>query len=354
MRRRRRLLATELTAALGGAADVVGGIATVMVHATDADADLLSVCRAAEAVRDEADRQRADRVSRARNRTSGHGPVPLRRPRSRRGGDARRLPTRRGGGTPHGRTPDCRRPRLLARASPISRGCRIGCDAVPRRARPRPMVPAGSVAIANGHAAVYPTASPGGWQLVGRTAFPLFSPVVAPYAVLAPGDRVQFTGGRRGRAGRARAGGPASAWSPPPGSRPVFEVVAPGLRAVLQDGGRRGVAAAGVPGAGPADPLSFELANRLAGNAPESGALELTGGGTRLRVSRRLPCGCGRAHRPRSRVDGTAARGRAAVAAGGGSGPRHRPPTRRAAAATWRSPAASSGPRGSAAVRPTS
>ena len=41
--------------------------------------------------------------------------------------------------------------------------------AVPRRARPRPAVPAGSVALANGHAAVYPTASPGGWQLVGRT-----------------------------------------------------------------------------------------------------------------------------------------------------------------------------------------
>ena len=43
---------------------------------------------------------------------------------------------------------------------------------VPRRARPRPVVPAGSVAIANGHAAVYPTASPGGWHLVGRTGFP--------------------------------------------------------------------------------------------------------------------------------------------------------------------------------------
>ena len=40
---------------------------------------------------------------------------------------------------------------------------------VPRRAHPRPRVPAGSVALANGHAAVYPAASPGGWQLVGRT-----------------------------------------------------------------------------------------------------------------------------------------------------------------------------------------
>ncbi|HEV2993010.1 MAG TPA: carboxyltransferase domain-containing protein, partial [Acidimicrobiia bacterium] len=63
---------------------------------------------------------------------------------------------------------------------------------IPRRDRPRPTVPAGSVALANGHAAVYPTASPGGWRLVGRTGLPLFSLDEPPYAVLAPGDRVQL------------------------------------------------------------------------------------------------------------------------------------------------------------------
>ena len=52
---------------------------------------------------------------------------------------------------------------------------------------------AGSVAVANGHAAVYPAASPGGWQLVGRTGFSLFSAREPPYATLAPGDRVRFT-----------------------------------------------------------------------------------------------------------------------------------------------------------------
>ena len=64
---------------------------------------------------------------------------------------------------------------------------------------------------------------------------------------------------------------------------PVLEVVAPGLRAVVQDGGRRAMAAAGVPAAAPADPVSFALANRLVGNAASAGTLELTGGGTRLR-----------------------------------------------------------------------
>ena len=54
--------------------------------------------------------------------------------------------------------------------------------AVPRRTRPRPQVAAGSVALANGYAAVYPTASPGGWQLVGRTGVALFSATRPPYA----------------------------------------------------------------------------------------------------------------------------------------------------------------------------
>jgi KipI family sensor histidine kinase inhibitor len=176
---------------------------------------------------------------------------------------------------------------------------------VPRRARPRPTVPAGSVAIANGQAAIYPTASPGGWQLVGRTAFTLFSPARPPYAVLAPGDRVRFTVAGAGEQAEPE---PVQApqWSPPAGARRVFDVAAPGLRLVMQDGGRGAVAASGVPAAGPADPVSFALANRLVGNAPGSGTLELTVGGTRLRC-------LGACHvavvgaAPDVRVDGSAA-----------------------------------------------
>jgi len=159
--------------------------------------------------------------------------------------------------------------------------------AVPRRAHPRPVVPAGSVALANGHAAVYPAASPGGWQLVGRTGVRLFSPTQPPYALLAPGDEVRLTVADPGDPGEPEPTA-APAWVPPADARPVLEVVAPGLRAVVQDGGRRGVAAVGVPAAGPADPVSFTLANRLVANAPSSGALELTGSGARVRG--RTPC----------------------------------------------------------------
>jgi KipI family sensor histidine kinase inhibitor len=154
--------------------------------------------------------------------------------------------------------------------------------AVPRRSRPRAIVPAGAVALANGHAAVYPMSSPGGWQLVGRTGYPLFSLSVPPYAALAPGDRVRF---RVARADDPTEPAPVAlpAWSPPAGARLVCEVVTPGWRAVVQDGGRRGVAASGIPGARPADPVSFALANALTGNRSGAGALEITSGGTRLR-----------------------------------------------------------------------
>ncbi|WP_137960277.1 5-oxoprolinase subunit PxpB, partial [Burkholderia sp. 4M9327F10] len=46
----------------------------------------------------------------------------------------------------------------------------------PRRASPRLEVPAGSVGIGGEQTGVYPATSPGGWQLIGRTAAPLFDP----------------------------------------------------------------------------------------------------------------------------------------------------------------------------------
>jgi KipI family sensor histidine kinase inhibitor len=63
---------------------------------------------------------------------------------------------------------------------------------LPRRATPRTVVPAGSVAIAAGYAAVYPGASPGGWHLLGSTDLVLFDPDRDPPALLTPGTRVRF------------------------------------------------------------------------------------------------------------------------------------------------------------------
>ncbi len=62
----------------------------------------------------------------------------------------------------------------------------------PRRAEPRTAVVAGSVGIGGSQTGIYPLATPGGWQLIGRTSLPLFSPDRTPAALLAPGDKVRF------------------------------------------------------------------------------------------------------------------------------------------------------------------
>jgi KipI family sensor histidine kinase inhibitor len=62
----------------------------------------------------------------------------------------------------------------------------------PRRAAPRTLVPAGSVGIGGAQTGIYPLATPGGWQLIGRTTLPLFDPQAEPPTLLAPGDRVRF------------------------------------------------------------------------------------------------------------------------------------------------------------------
>lgn len=67
-----------------------------------------------------------------------------------------------------------------------------GLPAVPRLDSPRPRVPAGSVALAGEWAGVYPTASPGGWRLVGRTSVVLWDASYTSPALLAPGVRVRF------------------------------------------------------------------------------------------------------------------------------------------------------------------
>lgn len=64
--------------------------------------------------------------------------------------------------------------------------------AAPRRATPRLRVPAGSVGIAGSQTGIYPADTPGGWQLIGRTAVKLFDRSRADAFLLQPGDAVEF------------------------------------------------------------------------------------------------------------------------------------------------------------------
>jgi len=64
--------------------------------------------------------------------------------------------------------------------------------ATPRRAQPRPLVPAGAVGIAGAQTGIYSLPTPGGWQLIGRTPLRLFEASRARPSLLQAGDRLRF------------------------------------------------------------------------------------------------------------------------------------------------------------------
>ena len=64
--------------------------------------------------------------------------------------------------------------------------------ATPRRAQPRPLVPAGAVGIAGLQTGIYSLPTPGGWQLIGRTPLRLFDPGRAQPSLLQAGHRLRF------------------------------------------------------------------------------------------------------------------------------------------------------------------
>lgn len=64
--------------------------------------------------------------------------------------------------------------------------------ATPRRSTPRLRVPAGSVGIAGAQTGIYPSESPGGWQLIGRTPLRLYDPQTSEPFLLRAGDVLRF------------------------------------------------------------------------------------------------------------------------------------------------------------------
>ena len=164
---------------------------------------------------------------------------------------------------------------------------------VPRHATPRTRVPAGSVALAGGFAAVYPDATPGGWQLLGTTALKMWDLARSPPALLQPGMRVRFVavGPDAIAAGPLPPGpgGPERESAPerPGDTGPALVVHATGMLTLVQDAGRPGQAAQGVSAAGALDQGAMRRANRLVGNAPGLPVLEALHGGLQLRCEGR-------------------------------------------------------------------
>ncbi|MDM0110085.1 urea amidolyase family protein [Variovorax sp. J22R24] len=152
---------------------------------------------------------------------------------------------------------------------------------VPRRATPRTRIPAGAVGLAGPFSGVYPQASPGGWQIIGVTAVPMWDLGREVPALLQPGFRVRFID----MAGRPAWPSPAMARQPAAASIAVdphgaaLEIRSTGLQALFQDTGRHGQTGQGVSASGAVDQGALRAANRLVGNTSDEACVEIVYGG---------------------------------------------------------------------------
>lgn len=155
---------------------------------------------------------------------------------------------------------------------------------VPRRKSPRVRIPAGSVAIAGKFGGIYPSDSPGGWQLLGTTPLKMWDTTRTRAALLSPGDRVRF---------RDIAKGAAVPVAVPQKPEPELAVLAKGLLvtradrpALYQDLGRPGRASQGVAQSGALDRGALRAANLCLGNPRDAAAVEITFGGFAVKADR--------------------------------------------------------------------
>ena len=140
-------------------------------------------------------------------------------------------------------------------------------------------MPAGAVGIGGGQTGVYPFATPGGWNLIGRTSVRLFDVGRPEPALLRVGDRVRFR--PTGAVTLASPEMASSAQRPREGRS--FTVLRPGLQTSIQDLGRPGRRHEGITAGGAADAFSLRLLNQIVGNDEHAAGLEFTLVGPTLR-----------------------------------------------------------------------
>ncbi|MBB4232603.1 urea amidolyase family protein [Rhizobium mongolense] len=158
---------------------------------------------------------------------------------------------------------------------------------VPRRKSPRVRIPAGSVALGGKFGGIYPTDSPGGWQLLGRTPLKMWDTSRSRAALLAPGDRVRFCDMAKGASVTVSGMPAASEASTPASSKAEGLLVTRADRpALFQDFGRAGQAGQGVSESGALDRRSLIEANLGVGNPCGSAVIEIAYGGFAIKADR--------------------------------------------------------------------
>jgi KipI family sensor histidine kinase inhibitor len=156
-----------------------------------------------------------------------------------------------------------------------------GRIAAPRMEKPRLKVAAGSVGIAGEQTGIYPLESPGGWRIIGRTPLRLFSPASSRPFPIAAGNAVRFepvTEEEFRHLEMKNASDDQSAVEALSGAAgaATISVVKPGLLTTVQDEGRFGYRAFGMPVSGAMDRYAYRVANILAGNGFSAAALEMS------------------------------------------------------------------------------
>jgi KipI family sensor histidine kinase inhibitor len=144
---------------------------------------------------------------------------------------------------------------------------------LPRRRTSRARVPAGAFGIAGAMAGFYPAESPGGWNIIGRTAVPLWDVRGERPNVIDPGDVVRIVPTMEAIA--TVGPGPADEQAAPePAGPPLATVRSPGqLTLVVPERDERR-SEIGLPPGGPFDPDAAAAANGAVGNPDRAPVLE--------------------------------------------------------------------------------
>jgi KipI family sensor histidine kinase inhibitor len=156
---------------------------------------------------------------------------------------------------------------------------------LPRLASPRPSVPKGSVAVAELQTAIYPRATPGGWNIIGRSPNSLFDIEHNPPGLFMAGDQMQIeeisldTFQKPDEKNRSKEIIRPLDEDQTKGS---IEVLQAGTFSSIQDNPRSGLSHWAVGPGGACDLSSLHLANALVGNPLDAAAIEMTSTGPSL------------------------------------------------------------------------
>ena len=145
---------------------------------------------------------------------------------------------------------------------------------MPRRSTSRNLVPGGSFAIAASMAGFYPVDSPGGWNILGRTA--------APVNLFAPGDEIQID------VVQTLLSAPAPTRVSVSHGEVIADVISPGqLTTIVAAPDWKRLDRGEAPG-GPFDEDAAAVANAAVGNDPGAPLLECVLVGPKLRMRKKL------------------------------------------------------------------